>query len=227
MKTRIVYIFLFICAMNLNLYSQDYHKLIDTAYIKAVYAKFDSFVESIDSLREKKECLNVYVVYYSHLKDNDIEEYKISPKYYLSGEFLEDLQELQILQRNTYKLWNGHYFVPEHILVYESETDMVYRYYSESNRLERYYYNDESFYHYIAKLYKNGQIDCAFSYPSVISKPTVYQEHYSQLMYLVFAVKNGDFYVIRDGKGETNAPAMYSLEDYINCCWNEMIGIEE
>ena len=45
MKTRIVYIFLFICAMNLNLYSQDYHKLIDTAYIKAVYAKFDSFVE--------------------------------------------------------------------------------------------------------------------------------------------------------------------------------------
>ena len=136
--------------------------------------------------------------------------------------FLEDLYELQNLQKNSYQLWTGHYFVPEHIIVYES--DMVYRYYSESNLLERYYYDDENLYHYIAKLYKNGQIDCAFFYPSVIDKPTVYQGHYSQLMYLLFAVKNGEFYAIRDGKGEIEAPALYSLKDYIDCCWDEMTG---
>lgn len=227
METRKVYLFLFIFSMNFSLYSQDYLKLIDTAYTKVIYEKFDNFVESVDSLRDRKENLNIYIVYYTHLQDNDIEELKISPKYYLSGDFLEDLQELQILQKKAYKLWNGLYFIPEHILVYESQADIVYRYYSESNRLERYYYDDESFYRYIAKLYKNGQIDCAFFYPSIINKPTVYQEHYSQLMYLVFAVKNEDFYVIRDGKGEIEAPAMYSLKDYINCCWNEMVGIEE
>lgn len=227
MRKKHYYIFFFLLPFYLNSEAQSIEKMIDSSYIKDVYAGFDRFVESMDSLKKSKEDLRVYFIYSTHLQDNDIEESKISPDYYLSGEFLEDLLELQILQKNTYKLWNGHYFVLEHILVYESETDMVYRYFSESNRLERYYYNDENFYHYIAKLYKNEQIDCAFFYPSVINKPTLYQEHYSQLMYLVFAVKNGDFYVIRDGKGEINAPALFTLEDYIKCCWNEMIGIDE
>ena len=207
-------------AIVLDLGAQNFEKLIDSVYINNVHAKFDSFAESVDSLQTRKEYLELFIIYHTHLKDNDIEEGKFSPEYYLSGEFLDDLEKLQILQKNTYKSWNGHYFVPGEIIVYDNKDDIVYHYYSEKNHLERYFYYDEPLYHYIAKLYKNKQIDCAFTYPSVINQPAIWQEHYSQLMYLVFAIKNGDFYVIRDGK----APAMYSLEDYINCCWDEMTG---
>jgi len=207
-------------AIVLDLGAQNFEKLIDSARILNVYHKFDNFVDSVDSLRENKENLNVYFIYYTYLQDNDIEESKFSPKYYLSGEFLFDLERLQALQKNSYKIWNGSYFVFGEIMIYNSKDDLVYRYYIESNCMKRYFYKDEPFYHYIAKLYKNEQIDCAFFYPSVINQPTAWRERYSQLMYLVFAIKNGDFYVIRDGE----APAMYSLEDYINCCWDEMTG---
>lgn len=224
-KDCCIYAFLFLICLNLK--GQDVGKLVDSAYLEKVNVKFKDFVESIDSLRERKDDLSVYYVYYTYLKDKDIEESKISPEYYLSGEFLEDLQDLKILQKNTYNIWQGKYFEIGDILVYDKNKDIVYRYYPNSNLLERYYYDNELLYRYIAKLYKNGQIDCAFFYPSIINKPAVWQEHYSQLMYLVFAIKNGEYYVIRDGKDKINAPAMYSLKDFVNCCWNEMIGIEE
>lgn len=224
---RYIYtILLLLVAMRFDLSAQNYKQLIDTITVKKVFVSFDDFVESVDSLREKKEDLSVFIIYSTHLRDKDIEESKISPKYYLNGEFLEDLEALQNKKRTSYKGEYGQYFVIADIMVYDNSADIVYQYYS-ANKLDRYFYEDEPLYHYIAKLYKNGQIDCAFFYPTVINNPSVWQEHYSQLMYLVFAIKNGEYYVIRDGKGEINAPAMYSLEDYINCCWNEMIGIDD
>ncbi|MBQ8958785.1 MAG: hypothetical protein IJ057_09875 [Bacteroidales bacterium] len=79
------YLLLLAALFPIALKAQSVEKLIDTACLKKIYARFDSFVESVDSLRERKESLNVYVIYHTHLKDNDIEESRITPKYYLSG----------------------------------------------------------------------------------------------------------------------------------------------
>ena len=228
MRNKHLFIISFLLTMSLNSLAQNIEKLIDSVYIKNILSEFYDFANSVDSLHEKKENFLVCIIYGTHLLDDDIEETKISPKYFLNGDFLKELEELQILKKNGCMDRCGYYFIPEHIIAFDTISDRIYKYKSSSNnRLESYFYLDEPFFHFLAKLYKNKQIDCMFFYPTIIRQPSIIHEHYSQLMYLAFAVKNGEFFVIRDGKGEIRAPALYSLEDYINCCWNEMIGIDD
>lgn len=227
-KHRFLFLFFllqFICKSE----AQVPKGLIDSIQVNESLAKLEHYVAQTDSLCCKKDSLHFFFIFETTLNDDDIVEDSISIQYYLTGNFLNDLVRLKNAKgklENKCHQQTGRYFEYYSTMYYDESLEKSFRL---TNKIEIPF--DQNFYNFIGKLFYNGQIDCAFFYPSVVKESSALFNHYENLMYLVFAIKGNDYYVIRDcvercGEATLNpAPALISLKDYIDCCWEEMTNL--
>lgn len=202
--------------------------LVDSVLIKSKLAEVYEYLNSVDSIREKKDNLNVFFVYDVELKDNDIDESSINKDYYLDGIFIKDVINLR--EKKTKEMLNNHgyvmqgwYFDGFYILIYDACKDYTYRY---VGRLTEFF--NQRYVNYIAKLFYNNQIDCAFFYPNFVEKTSAVSKHYEKMMNFAFAVKQNDLFVIMETNTKddnTYTPSLIYLKDYIDCCWEEMTNL--
>lgn len=202
--------------------------LVDSTEVDSIYSLTWRYLESIDSIRDHEK-YDLYIIYGNDIIEGEIDAKTRDEEYYLSGDFLRQLDSLKHNGQPERRKW---FFYPCIVILHDTVNDLIYeicgdyRFPSrfsgtsmERNLKIREVYNYR-YYKYVSHLLKNHIVDCVFIYPSHYNGHEVVP-----MDSFLFATKNDDFYVITID--EKLAPALYSIENIMYYHPDMLFGIEK
>lgn len=229
MKIRVFFL-VAIIVCSVTTYAQNIIGcLVDSTEIDSIYSLTWRYLESIDSIRNHKDKYDLYIIYGNDIIDGEIDVKTRDEEYYLSGNFLRQLDSLKHNGQTDRSKW---LFYPSIVILHDTVNNLVYEIRGDYRFPSRFsgtsmerdlsireFYNYR-FYKYVSHLLKKHIVDCVFVYPSH------YNGHETvPLDSFLFATKKDDFYVITID--EKLAPALYSIENIMYYHPEALFGIEK
>lgn len=252
-QIKLIIVFLFGC---LYTFSQEVsmklsiNNIIDLKYERWRDSVFNDFIDSMPDLRERKGQFMPFSIYefgtpyltFVSMDERIIDTSLFSKDYFLSGRFIKDFYDkTQFCDSTNAYISRGRSFI------YDTVKQITYRF-KVSGWIDRFYYDEWDkkaerdtnrkpskylthphypFEDYIGYLLYNKVIDFVFSFPTYLD--------YDEKLILssidtYFAIKDEKIFVIYENwtpENGGNNPLLYSIEEYLDCCWEEMTGLNE
>lgn len=211
---------------------------------------FSDFIDSMPDLRQRKEQFMPFNIYefgtyyldFVGMDEGIIDAALFSKDYFLSGRFILDFYDKTQSNDST-----DAYISCGKSFIYDTVEHITYRfkdygwadrlYYDECDKkagrdisrkpFKYLYHAYDPFEDYIGYLLYYEIIDFVFSFPTHLD----YDEKLIlSLLDTYFAIKDKKIFVISrnwtpENRGDN--PLLYSIEDYLDCCWEEMTGLKE
>lgn len=174
---------------------------------------------------------------YMYLKDEMIDTAKFTKQYFCSGDFLADYINKDSERCVSCK----SYFMESIPYLYDNCNGKCYKFKltawinrcdsDTSTHMKKYIYESGRFEQFMGKLLSDETLDCIFAYPTDITTSDGYGSSpvLSTKFDVFFGIKDCNFYVLYENwteKNRGNNPQLYTMEDFIDCCWEKISNVK-
>ncbi len=174
---------------------------------------------------------------YMYLKDEMIDTAKFTKQYFCSGDFLADYINKDSERCVSCK----SYFMESIPYLYDNCNGKCYNFKltawinrcdsDTSTHMKNYIYESGRFEQFMGKLLSDETLDCIFAYPTDITTSDGYGSSpvLSTKFDVFFGIKDCNFYVLYENwteKNRGNNPQLYTMEDFIDCCWEKISNVK-
>lgn len=205
--------------------------IIDNSY--NYYRDFvvSDFCDSLSVFNGEEYDFYVYSIVYlapwaTYIAKNDIiDTAAFTRQYFCSGQFFVDYIQKSMVQGGCYKFVYESYLcdIKNKQCYYFPRGWMSRDKNNQSLNPNKYLFKafDSEYYGFVGELLRNGVLDCVFAYPSRVDQ----FENIILVPYpVLWGIKDNKFFVLDSGYGK-ESPKIYPVEDYIDCCWEEMTNL--